>query len=82
MLTVDTFLPGWKPRDLQGAWQPFFDGTGIANYVSDPVFQSMLDKPPDEDPQAAVASSSCSSRTPSSTGTTSSSSGRRRSCRC
>jgi lactate 2-monooxygenase len=54
VLTVDTFLPGWKPRDLQRAWQPFFDGTGISNYVSDPVFQSMLDKPPDDDPQAAV----------------------------
>jgi len=54
VLTVDTFLPGWKPRDLQGAWQPFFDGIGIANYTSDPVFQSMLDKPVDEDPQGAV----------------------------
>jgi L-lactate dehydrogenase (cytochrome) len=54
VLTVDTFLPGWKPRDLQGAWQPFLEGVGIANYTSDPVFQSMLDKPVDEDPQGAV----------------------------
>lgn len=54
VLTVDAFLPGWKPRDLQGAWQPFFDGIGIANYTSDPVFQSMLDKPLEEDPQAAI----------------------------
>jgi isopentenyl diphosphate isomerase/L-lactate dehydrogenase-like FMN-dependent dehydrogenase len=54
VLTVDTFLPGWKPRDLQGAWQPFFDGIGIANYTSDPVFQSMLDKPVEEDLQGAV----------------------------
>jgi L-lactate dehydrogenase (cytochrome) len=54
VLTVDTFLPGWKPRDLQGAWQPFFEGIGIANYTSDPVFQSMLDKPVDDDPQGAV----------------------------
>ena len=54
VLTVDTFLPGWKPRDLQGAWQPFFEGIGIANYTSDPVFQSMLDKPVEEDPQGAV----------------------------
>lgn len=54
VLTVDSFLPGWKPRDLQGAWQPFLEGTGIANYVSDPVFRSMLSKAPDEDPQAAV----------------------------
>jgi isopentenyl diphosphate isomerase/L-lactate dehydrogenase-like FMN-dependent dehydrogenase len=54
VLTVDSFLPGWKPRDLQHAWQPFLEGTGIANYTSDPVFRSMLDKPPEEDPQAAV----------------------------
>jgi L-lactate dehydrogenase (cytochrome) len=54
VLTVDAFLPGWKPRDLQGAWQPFFDGIGIANYTSDPVFQSLLDKPVEEDPQGAV----------------------------
>ena len=54
VLTVDAFLPGWKPRDLQGAWQPFFEGIGIANYTSDPVFQSLLDKPPEEDPQAAI----------------------------
>ncbi len=54
MLTVDTFLPGWKPRDLQGAWQPFFEGIGIANYTSDPVFRSLLEKPPEEDLQAAV----------------------------
>lgn len=54
VLTVDTFLPGWKTRDLQTAWQPFLEGIGIANYTSDPVFQAMLDKPADEDPQAAI----------------------------
>ena len=54
VLTVDTFLPGWKTRDLQTAWQPFLEGVGIANYTSDPVFQSLLDKPVDEDPQAAI----------------------------
>jgi len=54
VLTVDTFLPGWKTRDLQTAWQPFLEGVGIANYTSDPVFRSMLERPPDEDPQAAI----------------------------
>ena len=54
VLTVDTFLPGWKPRDLQGAWQPFLEGIGIANYTTDPVFRALLDKPPEEDLQAAV----------------------------
>jgi isopentenyl diphosphate isomerase/L-lactate dehydrogenase-like FMN-dependent dehydrogenase len=54
LVTLDTFLPGWKPRDLQAAWQPFLEGVGIANYVSDPVFRARLDKPVEEDPQAAV----------------------------
>ncbi len=54
MLTVDTFLQGWKPRDLQAAWMPQLAGIGLANYTSDPVFGALLDKPPDEDPQAAI----------------------------
>jgi isopentenyl diphosphate isomerase/L-lactate dehydrogenase-like FMN-dependent dehydrogenase len=54
LVTVDTFLPGWKTRDLQTAWQPFLEGTGIANYLSDPVFRSLLAKPAEEDMQAAV----------------------------
>jgi len=54
MVTLDTFLPGWKPRDLQQGWQPFLEGVGIANYVSDPVFRARLAQTPEEDPQAAV----------------------------
>jgi lactate 2-monooxygenase len=54
IVTLDTFLPGWKPRDLQGAWQPFLEGIGIANYTSDPVFRARLARSPEDDPQAAV----------------------------
>jgi lactate 2-monooxygenase len=54
VVTLDTFLPGWKTRDLQTAWQPFLEGVGVANYFSDPVFLAALDRPPDEDPQAAI----------------------------
>jgi lactate 2-monooxygenase len=54
VLTVDNYLPGWKPRDLQQAYLPFLEGVGIAQYLSDPVFQSGLEKPPDEDMSAAV----------------------------
>jgi lactate 2-monooxygenase len=54
VVTLDTFLPGWKPRDLQRGWQPFLQGVGIANYTSDPVFRARLAKPPEEDPQAAI----------------------------
>jgi len=54
LLTVDTFLPGWKPRDLQMAYQPYLHGIGIANYTSDPVFRGLLTQPPEEDMQAVV----------------------------
>ena len=54
VLTVDNYLPGWKPRDLQQAYLPFLEGVWIAQYLSDPVFQSGLEKPPEEDIGAAV----------------------------
>jgi lactate 2-monooxygenase len=49
VLTVDTFIPGWKPRDLQQAWLPFLEGMGVANYFEDPVFRAALEKTPEED---------------------------------
>jgi L-lactate dehydrogenase (cytochrome) len=49
VLTVDTFVPGWKPRDLQQAWLPFLSGVGVANYFQDPVFRAALEKTPEED---------------------------------
>ncbi|MFL5872713.1 MAG: alpha-hydroxy-acid oxidizing protein [Solirubrobacterales bacterium] len=54
VLTVDTFIPGWKPRDLQQAWLPFLNGMGVANYFQDPAFRAALDKPPEEDVGAAT----------------------------
>jgi lactate 2-monooxygenase len=54
VLTVDTFIPGWKPRDLQQAWLPFLNGMGVANYFQDPVFRAALEKTPEEDPGAAT----------------------------
>jgi L-lactate dehydrogenase (cytochrome) len=54
VLTVDTFVPGWKPRDLQQAWLPFLNGTGVANYFADPVFRAALEKTPEEDAGAAT----------------------------
>jgi lactate 2-monooxygenase len=55
VVTLDTWMLGWRPRDLQNAYLPFLKGTGIANYVSDPAFRAALRKPPEEDPAAAVA---------------------------
>ncbi|HET9154236.1 MAG TPA: lactate 2-monooxygenase [Solirubrobacterales bacterium] len=54
VLTVDTFIPGWKPRDLQQAWLPFLNGMGVANYFQDPVFRAALEKSPEEDPGMAT----------------------------
>jgi lactate 2-monooxygenase len=54
VLTVDTFIPGWKPRDLQQAWLPFLEGRGVGNYFQDPVFRARLEKTPEEDPGMAT----------------------------
>ena len=54
VVTVDTFIPGWKPRDLQQAWLPFLQGMGNANYFQDPVFRAELEKSPEEDQGAAT----------------------------
>ena len=54
VLTVDTFIPGWKSRDLQQAWLPFLNGMGVANYFQDPVFRAVLEKTPEEDQGAAT----------------------------
>jgi lactate 2-monooxygenase len=54
VVTVDTFIPGWKPRDLQQAWLPFLEGLGVGNYFQDPVFREGLEKTPEEDEGAAT----------------------------
>jgi lactate 2-monooxygenase len=54
VVTVDTFIPGWKPRDLQQAWLPFLNGMGVANYFQDPVFREALERTPEEDQGAAT----------------------------
>ena len=38
VLTLDTTMLGWRPRDLALAYLPFLEGKGIAHYTSDPVF--------------------------------------------
>jgi lactate 2-monooxygenase len=54
VVTLDTWLLGWRPRDLQNAYLPFLKGEGVANYFSDPVFRAALEKPPEEDPLPAL----------------------------
>jgi len=54
VVTLDNPLLGWRPRELQAAYVPFFKGVGLANYVADPVFRAGLDRSPEEDPGAAL----------------------------
>jgi isopentenyl diphosphate isomerase/L-lactate dehydrogenase-like FMN-dependent dehydrogenase len=54
VVTLDTQILGWRPRDLQYPYLPFLLGKGLSNYFSDPVFRARLEKPPEADPAAAV----------------------------
>lgn len=54
LVTLDTRLLAWRPRDLDLAYLPFLQSEGIANYLSDPAFRAGLAKSPEEDPGAAV----------------------------
>jgi lactate 2-monooxygenase len=49
VVTLDTLILGWRPRDLRTAYLPFISGQGCAQFFSDPVFRSLLDAPPEED---------------------------------
>ncbi|WP_029114816.1 lactate 2-monooxygenase [Mycobacterium sp. URHB0044] len=54
VVTLDTWVPGWRPRDLTTSNFPFLRGHCLANYTSDPVFRASLPQSPEENPQAAV----------------------------
>ncbi|BBX26363.1 alpha-hydroxy-acid oxidizing protein [Mycolicibacterium alvei] len=54
VVTLDTWVPGWRPRDLATSNFPQLRGKCLANYTSDPVFRAGLQQPPEENPQATV----------------------------
>jgi lactate 2-monooxygenase len=54
VVTLDAAILGWRPQDLQQAYQPFTQQEGLANYFSDPVFRLALGQAPEENPQAAI----------------------------
>ncbi|MES3091499.1 alpha-hydroxy-acid oxidizing protein [Sphingomonas aerolata] len=54
VVTLDTWVTGWRPRDLNVANFPQLRGAVLMNYFSDPVFRAMLARPPEEDGAAAV----------------------------
>jgi L-lactate dehydrogenase (cytochrome) len=44
VVTLDTTMFGWRPRDLELAFLPFVYAQGIAQYTNDPVFQRLVEE--------------------------------------
>jgi len=55
VVTLDTLVLGWRPRDLANTYLPFIEGEGCAQFFTDPVFRSYLARPPEEDVLSAAA---------------------------
>ncbi|MBC6459032.1 alpha-hydroxy-acid oxidizing protein [Actinomadura sp. HBU206391] len=54
VVTLDTSILGWRPRDLDQAFLPFLRGIGVANYFSDPAFLKGIGGSLDADRAAAI----------------------------
>ena len=54
VVTLDTWVTGWRPRDLRSGAFPQLRGLCLANYFSDDRFRAMLAKSPAEDLMAAT----------------------------
>ncbi|MHB8689738.1 MAG: lactate 2-monooxygenase [Solirubrobacteraceae bacterium] len=54
VVTLDTQILGWRPRDLTLASFPQLQGKCLANYFTDEIFRAKLQSPPEEDPRAAA----------------------------
>ncbi|MCU1657369.1 MAG: alpha-hydroxy-acid oxidizing enzyme [Pseudonocardiales bacterium] len=54
VVTLDTWMLGWRPHDLDQAYLPFLTGEGLATYFSDPAFCAGLAKAPHDDLPAAL----------------------------
>lgn len=54
VVTLDTRILAWRPRDLANAYLPFLQAVGVQNYLSDPAFQAGLASPVDVDPDSAI----------------------------
>ncbi len=55
VVTLDTPMLAWRPRDLRQAYLPFLRGEGCAQFFTDPVFRAKLAQPPEEDMLSAAA---------------------------
>jgi len=54
VVTLDTWVTGWRPRDLNTGNFPQLRGAVLQNYFTDPVFRRLLGRPPEEHPQEAI----------------------------
>lgn len=54
VVTLDTSMLGWRERDLERGYLPFFSGEGLSNYFTDPVFRGLLRDAPEKNPAEAV----------------------------
>ena len=54
VVTLDTWVTGWRPRDLNASNFPQLRGDVLENYFTDPCFRALLSKPPEDDLPAAV----------------------------
>ncbi len=54
VVTLDTWVTGWRPRDLNTGNFPQLRGYVLENYFSDPVFQRLLGKPVKENMAEAI----------------------------
>jgi lactate 2-monooxygenase len=55
VVTLDTWVTGWRPRDLNAGNFPQLRGHVLSNYFTDPVFIDLLGFAPETDPVAAAA---------------------------
>lgn len=54
VVTLDTWVTGWRPRDLNDANFPQLRGHVLQNYFTDPRFLALLGRPVAEDPATAI----------------------------
>lgn len=55
VVAIDYPVHPWKERLIRSHYNPFAIGEGMANFISDPAFRSLLRHPPEQDKKAAIA---------------------------
>lgn len=55
VVTLDTWVTGWRPRDLNSGNFPQLRGHVLQNYFTDPVFRKLLGKPVEDNLPEAIS---------------------------